>query len=163
MFAWKKCFLNSGYCCWGKIKKEPCHWQAVFIGVIYEVLIAPQTAKQWCESYLLWLDMYNRLMISSGRLWWCRMRILSVITCESGQLWTALFPWCCYWSSVLIILPFTASLLLYMQVPHSLKICPHRCLWDHNAINYQVKKRYWTSLVHLSYLIISQIGTSTGK
>ncbi len=46
-----------------------CYGQAVFIGVIYEVLIAPQTAKQWCESYLLWVDMYNRLVISSGRLW----------------------------------------------------------------------------------------------
>lgn len=95
MFSWQWWLLRIN-----AVMLVSYHWQHLFIGVIYEVLIAPQADKQWCESYLLWLDMYNRLVISSGRLWWCSMRILPVITCEKDPLYCtspthwALLPWC---------------------------------------------------------------------
>lgn len=109
MFFWWRWLLRKN-----AARPVSYHCQHLFIGVIYEVLIAPQADKQWCESYLLWLDMYNRLVISSGRLWWCDMRILPVITCENDPLYCtspahwALLPWCpCYWLGALIM--FTAS------------------------------------------------------
>lgn len=96
-----------------------CHRHAVFIWVIYEVLIAPQTAGRCCESYWLWLDMYNRLVISSGRLRRRGMRILHVSNYTGGL--AAVFP----------LLPYV-SMLYWPPAPAICGLTPYRShMWTY--------------------------------